>query len=53
MTLEVDALRRLIAEQLVGAGVHVPAAKLAAVSAAILEEAVRISLEWLEAEAPF
>lgn len=50
MTLEVDALRRLVAEELVGAGVHVPVSELARISAAILAEAVRISVEWVEAE---
>lgn len=49
MTLEVDALRRLIAEELVGAGARIPASELTRISAAILDEAVRISVEWVEA----
>jgi hypothetical protein len=53
MALEVDALRRLIAVQLIGAGVRIPDDSLANVSAAILTEAVRISVEWLEAEPAF
>lgn len=49
MSLEVDALRRLIALELVGAGVLVPASELSRIAAAILDEAVRISVEWVEA----
>jgi hypothetical protein len=49
MSLEVDALRRLIVLELVGAGVHVPLLDLTRMSVAILDEAVRISTEWLEA----
>ena len=53
MTLEVDGLRRLIAEELVGAGVRVPEAEVARISSAILDEALRISVEWLEAESVY
>lgn len=53
MMLEVDALARYIAVQLVAVGVRIPRESVAAVSAAVLAEAVRISVEWLEVEARF
>lgn len=53
MTLEVDTLRQLIATELVRAGVRIPHHEMARVSAAILTEAVRISVEWVEAEIIF
>ena len=53
MTLELEALRQMIATELVGAGVRIPPDEMARVSAAILTEAVRSSVEWVEAETAF
>ena len=53
MTLDVDALRRFIAAELVGTGLEIPAEELARIATAVLDEAVRISLEWVEAELPY
>ena len=50
MALELDALRRFIALELVATGAQISGDDRARVSAAILDEAVRISVEWVEAE---
>ena len=53
MTLEVDMLRCFIAAELVGTGVRIPPEELARIATAVLEEAVRISVEWVEAEVAY
>ena len=53
MTAELDALRQTISEQLVGVGVRLSAMELDRISATILAEAVRISVEWVEAPSGF
>ncbi|MDB4917327.1 MAG: hypothetical protein JWM95_4971 [Gemmatimonadetes bacterium] len=48
MPHEVEQLRATIAEQLRGAGVEMPEERLDTVAEAILADAVRLALEWIE-----
>jgi hypothetical protein len=44
----IEQVRTRIGEQLRGAGVHLPEAALAEVTAAVLDDAVAIAIAWME-----